>query len=95
MDDKYGKLPSAMILQTLYYRVYNFNNHLKTILALCECERIFAQTLSLVEKSTIDTGTFGFESDFDADAMCRWGGGSPKLECCWDGNCTFFSEFKR
>ncbi|CAG5080013.1 Oidioi.mRNA.OKI2018_I69.PAR.g9444.t1.cds [Oikopleura dioica] len=57
--------------------------------ALCECDRMFAQTLSLVDKSTIDTGTFGFESDFDADAMCRWGGGSPKLECCWGGDTPF------
>lgn len=57
--------------------------------ALCECDRMFAQTLSLVDKTTIDTDTFGFASDFDADAMCRWGGGSTPLDCCWGGDTPF------
>jgi len=57
--------------------------------ALCECDRMFAETLSMLDKKIPKTAVYGFESDFNADKECRWEGNAVPLQCCWNGESPF------
>ena len=50
---------------------------------------MFAEMLSKVNKSTVQTDKYGFHSDFDEDAECHWDAGNQPLQCCWNGESPF------
>lgn len=57
--------------------------------ALCECDKMFAEMLSMVDKKSVNTAKYGFESEFVANEECKWDGNSAPLQCCWNGQSPY------